>query len=172
VDGKLYFKSLGWVEMPERMSIDEFKKINRGRSSQQRGEAGEMLVRAELEALGLAMIEKINNGWQVIRTGRKITGAYPLAKVSGDFIAIIPGSGRKVLAESKWRDQSKLKYSDIEQHQRDALYENMEMGGLSLVAWVNEGIVKVFRWPYDGFTSGTSLDWVGLHSISKDDIRR
>jgi hypothetical protein len=168
VDGKLYFKAVGWVEMPERMSIDEFKKINRGRSSQQRGEAGELLVRAALQKIGLKQIEKIHTPWRIIRDDKgKVIDAVPLEKVEGDFVAIDPNTGKKVLVESKWRQFPRLAYGDVKIHQHRSMFDNDAYGGISILAWVRDGRVKLMRYPVLKFEPNKSIKWAEATEIKK-----
>jgi Holliday junction resolvase len=123
------------------------------------GEAGEAQVRLELSRLGFLMVERIYTPFKVVRNARgKVVSAYPVEKVSGDFIAVEPETGRKVLVEVKSRNRDRLRWSDLKQHQIDALDENRRVGGRSLLAFVNNNYdILIWDWPIDGFGPGKSI---------------
>lgn len=120
------------------------------------GNAGEAIAALELRRRGVEMVEPMPTGWGIIRKGNRIVSAYPLAPVSGDFRGVMPVSGRSVLVEVKTRDGS-LPYSMLESHQHAALQRHHDLGGLSLVVWVHDGIVSVMRYPIAGFRFRTSI---------------
>jgi len=138
----------------------------RGRKAHQDGDIGERVGRIILHQMGLEMIERIHTPWKVIfktlpHGGRKVVDAFPLEKVAGDFRAIVPGTGQSVLIEVKSRtDRDTFRWSDLESHQREALDNHQELGGLSLVVWVIEsGEAIVLPWPIEGLTKGKSVSW-------------
>lgn len=106
----------------------------KARASVFSGQRGERALMNLMSIMGFRSIRKIHNEWQVKRgpSGR-IVSAKPGEKVVGDVAAIIPGIGRSVLAECKYRDD--LSYSDLEAHQHKALAEHAANGGLSLIGW-------------------------------------
>lgn len=121
------------------------------------GKLGEDLVRRNLERVGYKMIERVHTPFTLIRRGKSIVGAFPTEKVSGDFIAIQPMTGRKVLVEVKSRESGIFPWSILEDHQVRALSENHICGGISLLALVSNTRVKIHSWPVDGFGKGKSL---------------
>jgi hypothetical protein len=128
----------------------------RGRKNKIIGDHAEKVVAYHLHRIGLLAIVRLETGWRVQRAGGKIIGATPLAKVSGDFRAVVPG-GRSVLVEVK-RRAGVLRVSDFQPHSREALAAHAEAGGLSLVAWVNDTHeVVVFCW--GALALAKSLAW-------------
>ena len=115
------------------------------RLSQARGNLGEDVARHALKEFGVRMIEKVNIPWKVIWQGNRPVKAFTAEKVSGDFIGI-GAAGKKVLVEVKYRED-KLSLSDFEKHQIDALEENHQLGGISLVVWVQKHICCIYYWP-------------------------
>ena len=127
-----------------------------GRASQRLGKRAEEAVRLALQAAGFRMIERVATPWTVtFREGRP-QAAFPVAKVSGDFRAVEPGTGRSVLVEVKCRS-GRLRWSDLRPHQRRALEEHHRLGGISILAWVTAWDVRLLRWPVEGFGPGRSL---------------
>lgn len=111
------------------------------------GKLGERLVRTRLRAIGLKRIQKIETGWRIHRDARgKIVNATPIEKVQGDFTAIAP-DGRSVLVEAKWREEDRLRYSDLKPHQREALDEQVKCNGIGLVAWAHPDGAMILLWP-------------------------
>jgi hypothetical protein len=126
-----------------------------------RGSAGEDAAFYQLGACGFAAIVRIFTGWKIIRwidIKRRIARVAPVKKVEGDFRAVAPGSGKSVLVEVKTRGP-KLSLSFFETHQREALSLHYGMGGISLVAWVNDQVGEVFilEWPIPGFKKGKPI---------------
>jgi len=138
-----------------------------GRQSQHDGEVGQNIAHYTLSRLGVEMVEAVYTPWKVLfkntSSGRKVVNAFPLRKVSGDFRGVLPG-GRAVLIEVKSRTtRDTFRWSDLEDHQKDALHENSGFGGLSLVCWVNDlGECIVIEW--DKFVS--CLDGKSRKSIT------
>lgn len=123
------------------------------------GQGGELVTRSSLTRLGFEMIERVHTPWRIQRKGKKIVGATPVERVSGDFIAIEPGTGKKVLVESKLRKGDRIRWSDLEKHQIEALDNNHALGGISLVSMTCDYGHCILRWPIEGFEPGKSLIW-------------
>lgn len=136
-----------------------FKKHLQGKRNQKSGEFGEAIVRRELDRRGFRMVEKVNTPWKVLWRNGKPFHAFPMEKVSGDFIGIEPLTGRKVLVEVKAKDEGTFPYSMLEEHQARALQENHICNGVSLLALVRGMKAQIHRWPIDGFGPGKSLKW-------------
>ncbi len=117
----------------------------RGRTNKIRGDHAQAQVLYRLRQMGFKCIVQLETGWRVKRAKGKIIGASPMAKVSGDFRAVCQG-GRSVLIEVKLRARDTLRRSDFQLHNRIALDEHREAGGLSLVAWVTQHGVAIFAW--------------------------
>jgi len=123
-----------------------------------KGKAAEAIVRNMLIAMGLRCVERIETGFKI---GKGIgTRRIPVSKVSGDFRAVVPGSGVSVLVEVKRRPKC-LRWSDLEEHQRRALSEHDAVGGISLLAWVSSEGVAIMQWPLPphALRIGLSLEW-------------
>lgn len=113
-----------------------------------------------LRTLGVRMVETVHTGWTVIRhkETRQIVGAFPIEKVSGDVRGVLAG-GTSVLCECKKRGD-RLTFSDLEQHQHDALNYHHAAGALSLVGfkWEAQGGGRsLMAWPIPGFVARTSI---------------
>ena len=136
----------------------------RGRANRNQGEIGQDIARYTLKQMGIEMVEPVYTPWKVlfktVGGRRKVVEAFPLQKVSGDFRGVAPG-GRSVLVEVKSRTtRDTLRWSDLEPHQRDALQEHCDWGGLSLVCWViDSGECLVMEWPIPGLQKGKSTTW-------------
>jgi penicillin-binding protein-related factor A (putative recombinase) len=116
-----------------------------GRLSQARGDFGEDIALRALQDFGVKMIEKVNTPWKVLWKNCRPVQAFVTEKVSGDFIGIGAG-GKKVLAEVKYREDT-LSLSDFKYHQIDKLEENSQLGGVSLVVWVQRHVCCIYWWP-------------------------
>lgn len=123
------------------------------RQSQRIGTRGECVVERHLRLTGFAMIERVIPP-SIVKNGRPIW----LRRVSGDFRAVEPGTGRSVLVEVKARND-RLLHSDVRPHQHMALDFHHEAGGLSIIAWHNTatGAVYLLRWPVPGFVPRSSV---------------
>ena len=121
------------------------------------GDFTESLVQAALNRLGFVLVEKVNTPWCPVRQGGRIVSAFVKDKVSGDFRAVEPGTGRSVLVESKASDTDTLPWSRFEPHQVIALNQHHMANGLSMIAWVRQGVVHLIEWPVPGFQHGKSL---------------
>ncbi len=114
----------------------------RGRRSQRSGAIAEDIAAAQLRRLGVELVEKVHNAWKVTGWVNRATGlahVVPAEKVSGDYVGILPGSGRRVLAEVKTGDDSRLQWSRLRPHQHEALRLNAACGGVSLLVWIAPG---------------------------------
>ncbi len=122
----------------------------RSSRSNKLGQTGEELARYLLQRLGLAMVEPVHTPWRILRDpAGRIASAYPVEKVSGDIRAVAPG-GRSVLAEVKVRDHN-LRWTDLEPHQRQALSQHHDLGGLSLLVWLHTSDSYILPWPLPDF---------------------
>jgi len=134
----------------------------KGRNSQQsanrkQGAAGEDDAKKELERRGVSNVEFTPVEWVIIRgASGKIVKAFPKRKAPTDLSGIIAGRGWFVKAEVKTCDGT-LPYSMLEKHQHEAMQRHHDLGGLSLVVWVHDGIVSVMRYPIAGFRFRTSI---------------
>ena len=142
------------------------------RREQQIGKAGEQLAENRLRSIGLEMIEKIGTPvrliplpeWvrQILRAaGFSPNGVFRVIfgeTVSGDRRAIIPGAGTSVLIETKTILDRNLRWSDLRDHQPDALSQHASLGGISLLVWVHIGGVFIMRWPIPDFAPRCSID--------------
>ena len=132
-----------------------------GYKNRAEGDFTQELTERELNRLGYRMVEAVNTPWKVIRNGKRIVGAFPVAKVSGDFRALEPMTGRSVLVEVKSHKGDTLPWSAFEDHQRRALEEHHVTGGISLISWVIDGKVLIWKWPVEGFGPGKSIPMPG-----------
>lgn len=130
------------------------------RRRQQSGQGGEAIACWHLRARGFLCVEPIETGWKVVRTAGKITGAFPIQKVSGDAKALCPGgAGRAVHVEIKSR-RGRLGWAALAAHQVRHLAEQHAAGALALLVWVHPGLgVAVIPWPIPGFGPGTGISW-------------
>jgi len=119
--------------------------------SHQRGRSGEQAAAEWLRYMGLQHVVSIETGM------RKIGGEWRHARpVAGDIRAVIPGSGRSVLAEVKAR-QNALVWSDLAVHQPVNLDEHARAGGVSLLIWRHRSGVAVMLWRPPGFGPGQRM---------------
>ena len=137
----------------------------RGQRSQRSGATAEDAAAAQMRSLGIEQLEKVYNAWKVVDWVNRAAGlarVVPADKVSGDYIGILPGSGRRVLAEVKTGDEDRLPWSRLRPHQHEALRLNHAFGGVSLLVWVTSyGDIRVMSYPAlvdAGFKSGKSVD--------------
>lgn len=149
--------------MPAPSPMAQLEARWRGRRNRKSGEDAQDLVANRLTHAGLVMVEPVETGFRLqrkfdsaTRTSR-IIGASPAARVAGDFRAVVPGTGRSVLVEVKWRQDGQLSLSDFEAHQGRALTTHGAAGGLSLVAWVTPAGVELLAWPIAGLVKGKPL---------------
>ena len=123
------------------------------------GARGEKVAELALYQAGFRAIERVENAWSVIRRGGKVVSAFPKAKVSADFWAVVPGSGRAVRVEVKSTKVKTLSLSGFRDHQLYELERFNQLGGLSLLAWVSGGECILYEWPILGFEKGAPLKW-------------
>jgi len=128
---------------------------------QQNGEDAEDRVETALLQRGLKLVEKVEVGFGVTHEGRR----YAKAKVSGDYRAVEPGTGRSVLIESKAKaTKDRLSWGDFREHQPVKLDEHMIAGGITEVAWTCMGSLRFIPWSEFrrvGFGPGKSVVWTG-----------
>ncbi|MBA3622981.1 MAG: hypothetical protein H0W48_00625 [Methylibium sp.] len=131
---------------------------NRQRQRRAHGAQAESIIPARLRALGFHLVERVHTPWQIMRgVNGRITSAFPLEKVSGDFRCVAPG-GRSVLVEVKSRSR-RLPYSAVERHQALALDQHYLAGGMSLLAWVSPEGVVILDYPRLDLQPRQSLTW-------------
>lgn len=132
----------------------------RGRRNTKRGSAIEQIAELWLKQKGYACVERIETPWRIHRERGKVVSATPKKKVSGDFTAIDPNTGRHVHVEVKSRDRDTLRWSDFEQHQIDAMDEKTLAGAQCLVMWIKSpDAMRIFEWPICGFGPRKSIPW-------------
>ena len=136
-----------------------------GLRSQRSGASAEDMAAAQLRLMGIEQVEKVHNAWKVIEWVNRSAGlarVVPAEKVSGDYVGILPGSGKRVLAEVKTGDDDRLQWGRLRPHQHEALRLNHACGGVSLLVWVTpEGNIHVMSYPAllsTGWKAGKSVD--------------
>ena len=165
-------------QMSETITADDFRRRQRARRNAKVGISTEEEVCVLMRRLGFVMVEPIERAWKVVRSGGKITRAFPAKKVSGDISAMTL-AGKKVLVEVKSRStinskgEPVLRYSALEPHQIEALDTVQKHKGLAILAWYkgpNE--IALLDWPVPGFGPGKSLTWAhALQSVEYFGIR-
>lgn len=121
------------------------------------GAKGENDAKKELEKRGVSDVQFTPVEWVIIRgASGRIVSAFPKRKASTDLSGIIAGTGRSVRAEVKTRDGS-LPYKMLGDDQHASLQRHHDLGGLSLLVWVHDGVVSVMRYPIAGFRFRTSI---------------
>ena len=127
---------------------------------QRRGKRGQYTAAAVLSGrCGINMVEQIGTPVILIPVQAQRRNTYQVIfgeKVSGDHRGII-GAGISVLAETKTILDRNLRYSDLREHQPARLSEHADLGGISLLVWVEDTGTYVMRWPIEGFVPGTSI---------------
>lgn len=119
--------------------IAKVQRSQKARASQGAGADAEAIVRNRLIASGFKHVCRIETGFA------KIRGKWTrVRKVAGD-IRCVGEDGRSVLVEVKWRPE-RLVFSDLENHQIDALNEHQYVGGMSLLAWCHRGGAELLYW--------------------------
>lgn len=121
------------------------------------GKIGQEHAAAALRRLGVNMVEKIGTPVKIIPA--RVKGTYTVVwgeKVSGDHRGIL-ANGVSVLAETKTIMDRNLVWSDLREHQPDALSKHAEYGGVSLLVWVHSTGVYVMRWPVADFGPRKSI---------------
>ena len=119
-----------------------YKNRLKGRINQKKGDRSETATINQLKIMGFRKVRKIHTGFQQI----PIAGSkkfVPTKKVDGDISAVHPQTGRSVQVEVKNRDSKTLPRSAFEDHQIDSLDEQIECGGISIIAWLNNSMLYV-----------------------------
>lgn len=129
----------------------------RAKKNRAMGEFSQDLVRRRLELMGFKMVERVHTPWTVVRRMGRVVGAFPKEKVSGDFIAVKPLTGQKVLVEVKSRESGVFPWSMMEPHQVVALNENHLCNGISILALVQNVTIEFHPWPIKDFGPGKSI---------------
>jgi len=122
------------------------------------GKQAEEIAMSALRAMGFKCVEKIETGFTVVRSGKKIVGAFPLKKVSGDIRAI-GNKGQSIHCECKFRE-GKLKWSDMETHQLEAMKDVTRAGGAAFLVWVASFTperVYLLQWPFQCLKKGRAI---------------
>lgn len=149
--------------------LSEFKrhqKSDRNRRNTKIGKRGQNIAMEALAAAGYVCIEPIETGWVIVRRYNPrtkksvIVSAFPKEKVSGDIKAIDPATGKAVHVEVK-AVKGNLRFSELDQHQVEALDTVVMAGAIAILAWVRGSMCRLYRWPVDGFGPGKSLKWEG-----------
>ena len=124
------------------------------------GKAGQEAAAGALHRLGVECVEQIGTPVKIIPRGNfGNQTTYQVIwgdKVAGDHHGILPG-GRAVLAETKTILDRNLQWSDLRDHQPDALSRHAEFGGLALLVWVHCSGIHVMQWPVPGFGPHKSI---------------
>ena len=133
-----------------------------GKRSRDIGAAGEQLTRFALQRAGLAEIERVHTPFRIHRNSAgKVENVSPMEKVSGDFRAIDPETGKSVLCEVKTRAGDRILWSDLEEHQVRALDAHAKHGAIALLSVVLSDKAILLRWPVSGFGKGKSIRILG-----------
>jgi penicillin-binding protein-related factor A (putative recombinase) len=130
----------------------------RGKRNHKNGDKAQEIGERVMRDLGFKMVERVETGFKVIRCGKQITGAFPCSKVSGDIRAV-GHKGQAVLCEVKYRE-NKLKWSDFEKHQLEAMQDITEAGGAVFVVWVASFIPErayLLHWPFQCLKKGRAI---------------
>jgi hypothetical protein len=159
--------ALGWYCRRRNHAIGEkvlsrrrtyTKKAMAGKSSRDIGEGGEDLTRYALQRAGFVRIERVHTPFKIIRNSTgQIVDAVPQEKVSGDFRAMVRGTGKSVLVETKTTSKASIPWSALKPHQIEALDGHRQDGGLSLLSVVLCDVAYLLHWPVAGFGPGESL---------------
>lgn len=155
------------------------------KKSQSIGAGGEQIAEMRLRGIGLGMVEKIGTPVKLVsipkrtrkymqKFGFNPNGVFRVIfgeKVSGDRRALVPGSGVSVLIETKTILDRNLRWSDLRDHQPGRLDYHVELGGISLLAWVHQTGVYVLQWPVPDFGPRKSITvdqarWLEIEDIN------
>jgi len=117
------------------MNMTARERSMTNRAATRKGARIETLAASTLSAMGLLEVERIETGWTVHRKGRRIISAHPNKKVAADLSAFMPADARGVRIECKYRGDSRLSHSDLEDHQRAALNRCAALGGVALLVF-------------------------------------
>lgn len=141
-------------EIQDALRLSQFQA-----QRQRNGQEAEDKVAIALMRRGFRLVEKVEVPFGVTQDGRR----YAKRKVSGDYRATEPGSGRSVLVESKAYDE-RLPWSALKPHQVRALDEHMTANGITEVAWTDRGSLRFIPWSLFrkiGFGDRKSVVWTG-----------
>ena len=144
-----------------------------GRKSQKAGKRGEAHALAAFSRLGIEMPEEVATPVILVKSARDPRAFIVRyrSRVNGDIRGIIPGLGRRVVAEAKWHPKERFQYSIMTkhgEHQIAWLDRNRELGGISLLVWVrNEYEVAPLVWKPEPLVPRASLAWAWAwdHSV-------
>ena len=137
----------------------KLKNRIQGKQNQRVGVWAENMAERWLYSQGFHCIERIRTGWRIKWINGKVVSAKPKEKVSGDFNCI-GKNGQYIHVEVKQRGSGKLFFSDLEEHQVEAMDERVKYGALVLLIWVQSPTeLKALQWPIDGLKPGKSILW-------------
>lgn len=160
-------RAISKIPTPFADALAMAKRSASQKQRQRNGALAEELVQRDLIRRGFRLVEKVEVPFRV----NKRTGSISARrKVSGDFRAVEPGTGRSLLVEVKHHAE-RLPYAAFRPHQLVALEEHASAGGISEVAWVDSSIpafctlhaLRVIAWAdlkRIGFASGKSIEWI------------
>ncbi len=140
----------------DQATIDKALRRQRARASERNGRDAQEIVRLRLIGMGMKLVETVATPSVNRRIAGKVVGRKFIKKVSGDIRAVIDGPGTSVLCEVKFRPD-RLRFSDLYEHQANALDQHHAAGGISLLAWASRHGVVIMRWPWPTFRAGDSL---------------
>ena len=120
---------------------------NRGRTFEEMIE----LTNAQYRAQGVAVIEKMETKWQVIRQGKQIVNAFPVKKSTVDFMGIMAGGPAVAFEAKSTENKTSFPLKNIEQHQMDFLGDFQQLGGAAffLIEFAYYEVETVFLCTYD-----------------------
>lgn len=151
--------------MNDGQAFEIAKRSASQKQRQRNGALAEELVQRDLIRRGFRLVEKVEVPFRV---NKRTGGISARRKVSGDFRAVEPGTGRSLLVEVK-HHAGRLPYAAFRPHQLAALDEHADAGGISEVAWVEDGplaafpILHVIPWERLKalhFGPGESVTWI------------
>lgn len=134
-------------------------KRTQGKRNHRNGDKAQDIGERVMRGLGFKFVERIETGFKVTRSGTRITGAFPCSKVSGDIRAV-GHKGQAVLCEVKYRE-SKLKWSDFQAHQLEAMQAITDAGGAAFVVWVASFVPErayLLHWPFNCLKKGRAIN--------------
>lgn len=150
--------------MNDAQAFEMAKRSASQKQRQRNGALAEELVQRDLIRRGFRLVEKVEVPFRV---NKRTGGISARRKVSGDFRAVEPGTGRSLLVEVK-HHADRLPYAAFRPHQLIALEEHANAGGISEVAWVDGTfvafpILRMIAWEdlkRISFGPGKSIAWV------------
>ena len=152
------------VSPSDGLALAMAKRSASQKQRQRNGALAEELVQRDLIRRGFRLVEKVEVPFRV---NKRTGGVSARRKVSGDFRAVEPGTGRSLLVEVKHHAE-RLPYAAFRPHQLVALEEHASAGGISEVAWVDGvfvafPILRMIAWAdlkRIGFGPGKSIAWI------------